>query len=140
MALRYCSYLVVPNRYALRGFDVASVPIVDLSSDNEPIDLTVPLPAGCLYIRDSKTGLPCIWRQWENCGWIPNDSEIISPRTLPIRFRARRPASPFIGEPVVQIHVPVVEVLSPVDRALTPPPKEIRLVYTRKRKRGVKGE
>ncbi|KAI3754706.1 hypothetical protein L1987_54494 [Smallanthus sonchifolius] len=117
-----------------------SVPIVDLSSDNERIDLIVPLPPGCLYIRDSKTSLPCVWRQRENCGWIPNDSEIISSPTHPNRFRARRPASPFIGEPVVQIPVPVVEVLAPVDRALNRPPKDIRLVYTRKRKRGVQGE
>ncbi|KAI3762826.1 hypothetical protein L1987_53268 [Smallanthus sonchifolius] len=55
-------------------------------------------------------------------------------------LRARRPASPVFCEPAVQIPVPVVEVLAPVDHALTPPPKDIRLVYTRKTKRGVQGE
>ncbi|KAI3695206.1 hypothetical protein L1987_78197 [Smallanthus sonchifolius] len=93
----------------LDGLEMSAyVPVVDLSSDNEPIDLTVPLPPGCLYIRDSKTGLPCVWKQQENCGWIPNDSEIISSPTRPNRFRARRPASPVICEPAIQIHVPVV--------------------------------
>ncbi|KAI3815533.1 hypothetical protein L1987_15204 [Smallanthus sonchifolius] len=117
-----------------------SIPIVDLSSDSEPIDPTVPLPPGCFYIRDSKTGLPCVWNQQENCGWIPDDSEIISSPTRPIRSTAHRPASPVMCEPVVEVPVPVVEVPAPVDRAFTPPPNDIRLVYTRKRKKGVPGE
>ncbi|KAI3786949.1 hypothetical protein L1987_41048 [Smallanthus sonchifolius] len=117
-----------------------SVPVVDLSSDSEPIDLTVPLPHGCFYIRDFNTGLPYVWNPWENCGWIPDDSEIISSPTRPIRSRAHRPASSVIHERAIEVPVPVDEAPTPVDRALTPPPKDIRLVYTRKRKRGVQGE
>ncbi|KAI3815535.1 hypothetical protein L1987_15206 [Smallanthus sonchifolius] len=88
---------------------ITYVPIVDLSSDSEHVDLTVPLPSGCFYIRDSKTGLPCVWNQWENCGWIPDDSEIISSPTRPIRSRAHRLASPVMCEPAVEVPVPVVE-------------------------------
>ncbi|KAI3813926.1 hypothetical protein L1987_18661 [Smallanthus sonchifolius] len=106
----------------------ASIPVVDLSSDTEAIDLTVPLPAGRFYIRDSKTGLPSVWNQQETCGWIPDDTEIVSSPTRPNRSRAHRPASPVIRESAIDVPVPVDEAWEPIDRDVLARPVGVGVV------------
>ncbi|KAI3775983.1 hypothetical protein L1987_45743 [Smallanthus sonchifolius] len=138
---RFCDECNSVWNMNLDGLEMStSVPVMDLSSDSEPIDLTVPLPPRCFYIRDFKTGLPCVCNHRENYGWTPDDSEIISSPTRPIRSRIHRPVSPVIHEPAIEVPVHVDEAPTPVDRALSPPPKDIRLMYTQKKKRGVQGE